>query len=158
MVDIQRVFSFAAGSAPVSAIGSTALGSESPFVKLLLAVFNSILEVFLLCAAGYILARHGILDKRTQKQINRLNVSLFTPALLFSKVAFFLTPEKLRELWIVPVFFTIVTLASIGMCLLPSISCLAFPSMPFFPSVPALPQHTPVQLQRVDLIPFNSLH
>ncbi|KAF8880089.1 hypothetical protein CPB84DRAFT_1792802, partial [Gymnopilus junonius] len=83
MVDIQRAFSFAAGSAPVSAIGSTALASESPFVKLLLAVFQracdcfpfyvrlsvddpfhfsqSILEVFLLCAAGYILARHGIL-------------------------------------------------------------------------------------------------
>ncbi|KAF8874710.1 hypothetical protein CPB84DRAFT_1890792 [Gymnopilus junonius] len=91
--EANRVSSFAAGSAPVSAIGSTALGSESPFVKLLLAVFNSILEVFLLCAAGYILARHGILDKRTQKQINRLNVSLFTPALLFSKVAFFLTPD-----------------------------------------------------------------
>ncbi|KAJ3505697.1 hypothetical protein NLJ89_g7282 [Agrocybe chaxingu] len=71
--------------------------SETPFVQLLLAVFNSILEVFILCAAGYTLARHGILDKKTQKphptqQINRLNVSLFTPALLFSKVAFFLTP------------------------------------------------------------------
>ncbi|KAG6820066.1 hypothetical protein H0H93_005689 [Arthromyces matolae] len=61
---------------------------------------------------GYILARRGILDKKTQKQINHLNVSLFTPALLFSKVAFFLSPEKLGELWIVPIFFVLVTVVS----------------------------------------------
>ncbi|KNZ80086.1 hypothetical protein J132_07374 [Termitomyces sp. J132] len=83
-----------------------------PVARLLLTVFDSILEVFLLCLAGYILAKQGILDKKTQKQINHLNVNLFTPALLFSKVAFFLSPEKLRELWIVPIFFAIVTLVS----------------------------------------------
>ncbi|KAH9478161.1 putative transporter [Psilocybe cubensis] len=87
---------------------------ETPFGDLLLAVFNSILEVFILCAAGYILARQGILDKKTQKQINRLNVSLFTPALLFSKVAFYLTPEKLKELWVIPIWFMIVTLTSMA--------------------------------------------
>ncbi|KAF9522364.1 membrane transport protein-domain-containing protein [Crepidotus variabilis] len=86
--------------------------ASTPFTQLLLAVFNSILEVFILSLSGYILARHGILDKKTQKQINRLNVSLFTPALLFSKVAFFLTPEKLKELWIIPLWFALVTTAS----------------------------------------------
>ncbi|KIK02066.1 hypothetical protein K443DRAFT_6468 [Laccaria amethystina LaAM-08-1] len=59
--------------------------SGTPFAAVFLAVFNSILEVFLLCSAGYILASRGILDKRTQKQFNRLNTSLFTPVLLFSK-------------------------------------------------------------------------
>ncbi|KAL0568734.1 hypothetical protein V5O48_013243, partial [Marasmius crinis-equi] len=34
--------------------------------------------------------------------------------LLFSKVAFFLSPEKLRELWIIPIFFIVVTLISMG--------------------------------------------
>ncbi|KAF8882416.1 membrane transport protein-domain-containing protein [Infundibulicybe gibba] len=82
---------------------------DMPVGALLKTVFTSILEVFLLCLAGYILAGWGILDKKTQKQINRLNVSLFTPALLFSKVAFFLTPAKLRELWIIPLFFILVT-------------------------------------------------
>ncbi|KAF4618854.1 hypothetical protein D9613_009676 [Agrocybe pediades] len=86
--------------------------SGTPFGQLLLAVFNSILQVFLLCAAGYILAKQGVLDKKTQKQINRLNVNLFTPALLFSKVAFYLTPAKLKELWIIPIWFVIVTFAS----------------------------------------------
>ncbi|RDB27965.1 putative transporter C5D6.04 [Hypsizygus marmoreus] len=85
---------------------------QTPIVALLLTVFNSIVEVFLLCVAGYILAGRGILDKKTQKQLNHLNVSLFTPALLFSKVAFFLSPAKLRELWVVPLFFILVTLVS----------------------------------------------
>ncbi|KAF5357134.1 hypothetical protein D9756_006814 [Leucocoprinus leucothites] len=93
-------------------IYSTQGDNHTPFGSLLLTVFTSIFEVFLLCLAGYILAGRGVLDKKTQKQLNRLNVSLFTPALLFSKVAFFLTPQKLRELWVIPIFFLIVTTAS----------------------------------------------
>ncbi|KAJ7454674.1 membrane transport protein-domain-containing protein [Mycena latifolia] len=91
---------------------------DGPFLPLLTTVFTSILEVFLLCLAGYILAGRGILDKKTQKQLNRLNVSLFTPSLLFSKVAFFLSPEKLRELWIIPIFFVLVTTVSMTVAFL----------------------------------------
>ncbi|KAI5118167.1 hypothetical protein M0805_005789 [Coniferiporia weirii] len=87
----------------------------APIVLLLRTVFEAILEVFLLCLAGYLLSRKGILDKRTQKQMNRLNVSLFTPCLLFSKIAFSLSPAKLRELWIIPIFFVLVT--SVSMCI-----------------------------------------
>lgn len=83
--------------------------------SLLITVFAAILEVFLICLAGYILAWKGILDKKTQKQINKINVSLFTPCLLFSKVAFSLSPEKLRELWVIPIFFIIVT--TLSMCI-----------------------------------------
>ncbi|TRM64409.1 membrane transport protein-domain-containing protein [Schizophyllum amplum] len=88
--------------------------TANPIGPLLGTVFNSILEVFLLCCAGYLLAGRGVLDKKTQKQLNRLNVSLFTPALLFSKVAFFLSPAKLRELWVIPIFFIIVTVVSMA--------------------------------------------
>ncbi|KAJ7911463.1 membrane transport protein-domain-containing protein [Mycena leptocephala] len=91
---------------------------DGPFLPLLTTVFTSILEVFLLCLAGYILAGRGILDKKTQKQLNRLNVSLFTPCLLFSKVAFFLSPEKLKELWIIPIFFVLVTSVSMSVAFL----------------------------------------
>ncbi|THH06131.1 hypothetical protein EW145_g4298 [Phellinidium pouzarii] len=45
----------------------------------------------------------------TLQQVNYINVALFTPALIFSKVAFTLSPEKLRELWVVPVFFILVS-------------------------------------------------
>ncbi|KAF7350184.1 hypothetical protein MVEN_01321200 [Mycena venus] len=94
------------------------VSEDGPFLPLLLTVFTAIFEVFLLCLAGYILAGCGILDKRTQKQLNRLNVSLFTPSLLFSKVAFFLSPEKLKELWIIPIFFVTVTLVSMSVSFL----------------------------------------
>ncbi|KAJ7039661.1 membrane transport protein-domain-containing protein [Mycena alexandri] len=97
---------------------SPATVEDGPFLPLLTTVFTSILEVFLLCLAGYILAGRGILDKKTQKQLNRLNVSLFTPSLLFSKVAFFLSPEKLKELWIIPIFFVIVTSVSMSVAFL----------------------------------------
>ncbi|WVQ76735.1 hypothetical protein IAR50_006409 [Cryptococcus sp. DSM 104548] len=85
-----------------------------PFKTLLLTVFDSIVEVFLLCAAGYILARAGVTDKATQRKLNVINVSLFTPALLFSKVAYSLTPAKLKELWIIPLGFVIITGISAG--------------------------------------------
>ncbi|KAI1783297.1 membrane transport protein-domain-containing protein [Ganoderma leucocontextum] len=84
----------------------------TPIRPLLKTTFDSILEVFLVCIAGYILARKGILDKNTQKKLNRLNVSIFTPSLLFSKVAFFLSPAKLRELWVIPIFFVVTTIVS----------------------------------------------
>ncbi|QRV91348.1 transport protein [Ceratobasidium sp. AG-Ba] len=83
-----------------------------PIGPLLLTVFACILEVFILCFAGWVLARVGILDRKTQKQLNRLNVSLFTPSLLFNKVAFSLSPSKLRELWVIPIFFIAITVAS----------------------------------------------
>ena len=41
--------------------------------------------------------------------LNKINVSLFTPALLFSKVAFSLTPDKLQEMVIIPIGFVILT-------------------------------------------------
>ena len=66
-----------------------------------------------MCLSGYVLARRGVLDKSTQRvghifylpsypshsiilqQLNSLNVNFFTPCLLFSKVAFFLSPGPL---------------------------------------------------------------
>jgi transcriptional regulator GlxA family with amidase domain len=40
---------------------------------LLLTVLSSITEVVILCTAGYILARAGILDKPTQRKLNIVN-------------------------------------------------------------------------------------
>ncbi|KAA1474487.1 hypothetical protein DENSPDRAFT_804202 [Dentipellis sp. KUC8613] len=85
---------------------------DTPIWPLLKTVCASILEVFLICFSGYWLARIGILEKKTQRQLNAINIALFTPCLLFSKVAFTLTPGKLKELWIIPLFFLAVTLVS----------------------------------------------
>ncbi|KZO94250.1 hypothetical protein CALVIDRAFT_501851 [Calocera viscosa TUFC12733] len=86
--------------------------APTPVGALLWTVVESIVEVFILCVAGWTLARIGVVDRVTQKKMNRINVSLFTPCLLFSKVAFYLTPEKLRELWIIPLMFVAVTFVS----------------------------------------------
>ncbi|OCF41572.1 endoplasmic reticulum protein [Kwoniella heveanensis CBS 569] len=86
-----------------------ALDNSVPIKTLLITVFESIVEVFLLCLAGYVLSKAGVTDKATQRKLNVINVSLFTPALLFSKVAYSLTPAKLKEMWIIPLGFVIVT-------------------------------------------------
>ncbi|KAI0787689.1 membrane transport protein-domain-containing protein, partial [Fomes fomentarius] len=83
-----------------------------PVGPLLKTVLNSILRVFFVCLAGYILAWRGILDTDTRRKLNRVNTSLLAPSLLFSKVAFSLSPDKLRELWIIPIIFTITTVIS----------------------------------------------
>ncbi|WVQ83865.1 hypothetical protein IAT38_006009 [Cryptococcus sp. DSM 104549] len=85
------------------------MSQDIPVRTLLLTVFDSIIEVFLLCLAGYVLSRAGVTDKATQRKLNVINVSLFTPALLFSKVAYSLTPSKLKEMWIIPLGFVVVT-------------------------------------------------
>ncbi|KAI6040830.1 membrane transport protein-domain-containing protein [Pisolithus marmoratus] len=83
--------------------------ADTPVLPLLLTVFQSIFQVFLLCLTGYYLAWKGIADKRIQRALNNINIFLFTPALLFSKVAYFLTLEKLRELWVIPLFFLLIS-------------------------------------------------
>ncbi|KAI0301620.1 membrane transport protein-domain-containing protein [Multifurca ochricompacta] len=87
---------------------------STPIWPLFQTVLGSIIQVILVCISGYILARRGILDKPTQKQLNVINVNFFTPCLLFSKVAFFLSPAKLRELWIIPIFFLFVSGVSLA--------------------------------------------
>ncbi|WVQ68916.1 uncharacterized protein L199_007125 [Kwoniella botswanensis] len=93
---------------------SMGLDDSVPIKTLLVTVFESVVEVFLLCLAGYILSKAGVTDKATQRKLNVINVSLFTPALLFSKVAYSLTPSKLKEMWIIPLGFVVVTGLSAG--------------------------------------------
>lgn len=99
---------------------------QSPIWSLIKVTAASIAEVIILSSVGYILARQGVLDKKTQTKINKVNVSFFTPALLFSKVAFSLDPGRLAELIIVPAGFVIITVVS-GLCamLLSSIARLS---------------------------------
>ncbi|KAN0084016.1 Membrane transport domain containing protein [Tylopilus felleus] len=80
-----------------------------PIQHILFTVFQSIFQVFLLCLAGFTLSYKGIVDKSTSKVLNHINIALFTPALLFSKVAYFLSPAKLRQLWVIPIFFVVLS-------------------------------------------------
>lgn len=82
------------------------------FGHLILLVFEAVLEVVCVSLPGYIVARQGIFDAEAQKFLANLNVVLFTPCLIFTKLASQLTAEKLVDLAIIPVIFVVQTLIS----------------------------------------------
>ena len=82
------------------------------FGYLTLLVFEAVLEVVCVSLPGYIVARTGMFDAESQKFLANLNVQLFTPCLIFTKLASQLTAEKLVDLAIIPVIFLVQTLVS----------------------------------------------
>ncbi|GAA5874134.1 hypothetical protein JCM8547_008383 [Rhodosporidiobolus lusitaniae] len=108
----------ASSSSPSDLILAAKPDQGSPLPTLISVVVESILEVFFLCAVGWFMAKKGIVDDKAKKTLNKINTSLFTPCLLFNKVAFSLTPDKLAELWIIPVGFVFVSSFSAGVAYL----------------------------------------
>ncbi|BGP24615.1 hypothetical protein Rt10032_c03g1273 [Rhodotorula toruloides] len=105
----------------------------NPLPALIGVVVESILEVAILwymptsnfsvphgrpLTLGWYLAKKGIVDAKAKKTLNKINTSLFTPCLLFNKVAFSLTPDKLAELYIIPIGFCLVSAFSAGVAYL----------------------------------------
>ena len=66
-----------------------------PVGRLVIVTLSCILQIVAVSGMGYIMARVGVLDRRMQSKLNKLNVSVLTPALLFGKIAFSLTPHRL---------------------------------------------------------------
>ncbi|KAI9660510.1 MAG: hypothetical protein M1821_009861 [Bathelium mastoideum] len=90
-------------SSPITAMAKQ---SDHPnFGQLLLFVFEAILEVVCVSLPGYILARQGMLDAEKQKFISNLNTQIFTPCLIFTKLASQLNGDKLVELAVIPFLF-----------------------------------------------------
>lgn len=83
-----------------------------PIGRLVIVTISCILQIVAVSGMGYIMAQVGVLDRRMQSKLNKLNVSVLTPALLFGKIAFYLTPQRLKELAIVPVGFLCVSVIS----------------------------------------------
>ncbi|KAJ5774948.1 hypothetical protein N7457_009844 [Penicillium paradoxum] len=86
--------------------------SHPPFFHLVLLVFEAVLEVVCVSLPGYIAAYQGIFDADAQKLVANLNVTLFTPCLIFTKLGSQLTAEKLTDLAIIPVIFIVQTIVS----------------------------------------------
>lgn len=86
--------------------------SHPDFGHLILLVFEAVLEVVCVSLPGYIVARQGMFDADAQKFLANLNVQLFTPCLIFTKLASQLTAEKLIELAVIPIIFVVQTLVS----------------------------------------------
>ncbi|KAJ2906545.1 membrane transporter [Zalerion maritima] len=79
---------------------------------LILLVFEAVMEVVCVSLPGYIIARLGHFDADKQKFLANLNVMLFTPCLIFTKLASQLNADKLAELAVIPIIFVIQTMVS----------------------------------------------
>lgn len=82
------------------------------FGHLVLLVFEAVLEVVCVSLPGYIIARQGMFNAEQQKFVANLNVTLFTPCLIFTKLASQLTADTLADLAVIPVIFLIQLLVS----------------------------------------------
>ncbi|TWU75165.1 hypothetical protein ED733_004224 [Metarhizium rileyi] len=98
---------------PLKAFGlRTAEASHPSLAYLCLLVFEAVLEVVCVSLPGYIIARLGHFDAEKQKFLANLNVMLFTPCLIFTKLASQLNAEKLSDLAIIPAIFIVQTAVS----------------------------------------------
>lgn len=86
--------------------------SHPDFANLTLLVFEAVMEVVCVSLPGYVIARMGQFDAESQKFLANLNTQLFTPCLIFTKLASQLTAEKLSELAVIPIIFVVQTLIS----------------------------------------------
>ncbi|KAL9056649.1 MAG: hypothetical protein Q9162_002820 [Coniocarpon cinnabarinum] len=76
--------------------------SHPNFGHLTLLVFEAVLEVVCVSLPGYIVARRGMFGADAQKFVANLNMTLFTPCLIFTKLASQLNGDRLIELIIIP--------------------------------------------------------
>ncbi|KHJ33933.1 putative auxin efflux carrier superfamily [Erysiphe necator] len=91
---------------------NTAMNSHVSLGHLILLIFEASMEVVCVSLPGYILARLGLFNAEHQKFVANLNVMIFTPCLIFTKLASKLTAEKLLDLSIIPVVFLVQTAVS----------------------------------------------
>ncbi|KAI0903302.1 auxin efflux carrier superfamily [Ustulina deusta] len=81
---------------------------------LVILVFEAVLEVICVSLPGYILARRGLFKPEHQKFVANLNMWLFTPCMIFSKLAKQLNPNQLGDLAVIPIIFLVQTCISYG--------------------------------------------
>ncbi|KAH8556312.1 auxin efflux carrier [Umbelopsis sp. PMI_123] len=66
---------------------------------------------------GWILSRQGYITNEKQKWLALLNMNFFTPCLLFTRMARSVNPEKILELWIIPVLYFVFAIISYGVAI-----------------------------------------
>ncbi|QLQ78496.1 hypothetical protein HG537_0A07430 [Torulaspora globosa] len=79
------------------------------FNHLAYLVFESVLQVVIIAIVGFWSAYTGLLPKNAQKVISAINVDLFTPCLIFSKLARSLSMAKILEISVIPLFYAVST-------------------------------------------------
>lgn len=86
--------------------------SALSFSSITYVTFEAVFEVVIICFAGFVLAHSGLLGNNGQKLISQLNVDVFTPCLVFAKLAPSLSFKKMADLIVIPVFYAVATATS----------------------------------------------
>ncbi|KXT06723.1 hypothetical protein AC578_8601 [Pseudocercospora eumusae] len=104
----------AALNATLSTIDIVAQGHESHpnFLNLAGLVCEAVLEVVFVALPGFLVAISGMFDANSQKFVAELNTMVFTPCLIFTKLASQLNADKLADLVVIPFIFIAQTLVS----------------------------------------------
>ncbi|KAI7081101.1 auxin efflux carrier [Hortaea werneckii] len=92
--------------------GQQAHGSHPSFLHLAGLVCEAVLEVVFVALPGFIVAYTGMFDAKSQKFVAELNTMVFTPCLVFTKLASQLNADKLADLVVIPFIFAAQTLVS----------------------------------------------
>lgn len=87
-------------------------GTGPNFLNLAGLVSEAVLEVVFVALPGYLVAVTGMFDANSQKFVAELNTMVFTPCLIFTKLASQLNADKLADLVVIPFIFLAQTLVS----------------------------------------------
>ncbi|GMM52843.1 hypothetical protein DASB73_038060 [Starmerella bacillaris] len=85
------------------------IGGSFSYQEIGFLTLQAVLQTVIVCVLGYMAANVGYLNRATQKGISNLNVMVFTPCLVFSKIASRLDVKALIDISIIPVIFVIST-------------------------------------------------
>ncbi|KAK0944286.1 hypothetical protein LTR29_004200 [Friedmanniomyces endolithicus] len=105
----------AAANATMSILDKIPLPPHSnhpDFLHLAGLVCEAVLEVVFVALPGFLVAYTGMFDANSQKLVAELNTMVFTPCLIFSKLASQLNADKLADLVVIPFIFAAQTLVS----------------------------------------------
>ena len=86
--------------------------SHPSFIHLAGLVSEAVLEVVFVALPGFLVAYTGMFDANSQKFVAELNTMVFTPCLIFTKLASQLNADKLADLAVIPFIFVLQTLVS----------------------------------------------
>lgn len=84
-------------------------------IAVIIVAVSAVAQVFVVCAAGGLLARRGVLDSRGRQTLSRLVFELLLPCLLFSKITGSFDPAAFSQLWILPATALVYIGAGVGL-------------------------------------------
>lgn len=82
------------------------------YLSLVSLTFQATLQTLCVCLFGFFSAKFGLLPPAAQRYISQLNVQVFTPCLIFTKLASSLSLQALVDISVIPVFFAFSTIVT----------------------------------------------